>query len=140
MHFAFDALHETGLFNKWATKQMRRWKIVPDTQTFPEMWDRGDLSHSWQCTPTYQLSARVLGVAPLSPGFKQILIRPQVCDLEWAKGSVPTPLGDVKVEWSRSSGRFAIDVAVPKGASATVVLPDGTSKQVKSGRHRLTLP
>lgn len=140
MHFAFDALQETGLFNKWATKQMRRWKIVPDTQTFPEMWDRGDLSHSWQCTPTYQLSARVLGVSPLSPGFKQIRIQPQVCDLEWAKGSVPTPLGDVKVEWKQTDGRFEIEVAIPKGASATVVLPNGTSKQVKSGRHRLTLP
>ena len=136
MHFAFDALHETGLFNKWATKQMRRWKIVPDTQTFSEMWDRGDLSHSWQCTPTYQLSSRVLGISPLAPGYRKILILPQVCDLEWAKGSVPTPLGDVKVAWKRAGDQFVIEATVPKGSVARVILPDGTCREVRAGHHR----
>ncbi|OWU65371.1 MAG: hypothetical protein CBB60_005025, partial [Armatimonadetes bacterium Cent15-Ar3] len=138
MHFAFDALRETGLYNKWATQQMRRWKIVPETQTFPEMWDRGDLSHSWQCTPTYQLSSRVLGVSPLAPGFKQVRIEPAVCDLRWAKGSVPTPLGDVKVDWRLVNDQFVIEATVPKGATAKVILPDGSRKEVKSGKHRLT--
>jgi len=138
MHFAFDALRETGLYNKWATQQMRRWKIVPETQTFPEMWDRGDLSHSWQCTPTYQLSSRVLGVSPLAPGFKQVCIEPAVCDLRWAKGSVPTPLGDVKVDWRLVNDQFVIEATVPKGATAKVILPDGSRKEVKSGKHRLT--
>ena len=138
MHFAFDALYETGQFNKWATKQMRRWKLVPDTQTFPEMWDRGDLSHSWQCTPTYQLSSRVLGISPLAQGFKKIRIKPMVCDLEWAKGSVPTPLGDVKVNWRRSEDQCLVEVAVPKGATAKLELPDGSSKDLKGGRVRVS--
>lgn len=140
MHFAFDALDQTGLFNKWATQQMRRWKVVPDTQTFPEMWDRGDLSHSWQCTPTHQLSSRVLGISPLSPGFKQIRLQPSICDLDWARGSVPTPFGDVKVRWERSGALFILEAVVPKGATAEINLPDGSSKDVKAGRHRLTCP
>jgi alpha-L-rhamnosidase len=138
MHFAFEALERTGLFNQWATKQMRRWKVVPETQTFPEMWDRGDLSHAWQCTPTYQLSARVLGISPLSPGYKHIQIKPLTCDLTWAKGSVPTPLGDVKVRWERSGGKFVLEATVPRGAIATINLPDGSSRDLGSGRHHLS--
>jgi hypothetical protein len=136
MHFTFDALARTDLFDRWATRQMRRWKVNPVTQTFPEMWDRGDLSHAWQCTPTYQLSARVLGISPAAPGFSRIRIQPTVCDLSWAEGSVPTPKGPVKVRWDRTAERFALSVTVPKGTRALIVLPDGSSKEVGPGRHR----
>ncbi len=138
MHFAFDALDRVGLFNRWGTRQMRRWKVVADSQTFPEMWDRGDLSHSWQCTPTYQLSARVLGVRPTSPGFKSILVKPQICDLTWAKGSVPTPLGDCRVEWKVDGKRVELKVKVPRGASCEVVLPGRSAVKVSEGWHTLT--
>ena len=138
MHFAFDALHATGLFNTYATSQMRRWKVVPDTQTFPEMWDCGDLSHAWQCTPTYQLSARVLGVTPLTPGYRKISIQPSICDLKWAKGSVPTPHGDVKVSWTLQSHQFKLQAQIPKGTTALIVLPDSTSIEVGEGAHVLT--
>ncbi len=137
MHFGFDALAASGRFNEWATKQFRRWKPVEDTQTFPEMWDRGDLSHAWQCTPTYQMSARVLGVTPTSPGFKTVLIQPHPCDLTWAKGSVPTPKGPVKVEWKLDGGKLVISATVPKGCQAKVVFPNGTTKTVGPGNHFL---
>lgn len=138
MHFAFDALAATDLFDQWATPQMRRWKIVPDTQTFLEMWDRGDLSHAWQCTPTYQLSSKVLGITPLTPGYKKIRIKPTICDLNWAKGSVPTLFGDVKVSWERTFAQFTLDVDVPAGATAVIETPDGRSTTLKSGHHHLT--
>lgn len=135
MHFAFDALERTGLYNECATPQMRRWKLIPDTQTFFEMWDRGDLSHAWQCTPTYQLSARILGVSPLTPGYRQIKIQPLVCDLQWAKGKIPTPQGDVKVSWERTGKEFRLRAEIPKGARATIVMPDATLRDAGPGSH-----
>ena len=135
MHFAFDALEQTGLYNQWATAQMRRWKLIPDTQSFYEMWDRGDLSHAWQCTPTYQMSARILGVTPATPGYREIKIQPRVADLRWAKGRIPTPHGDVEVNWRRDSGRFHLDVQIPSGTHATVILPDGSEHRIAVGRH-----
>lgn len=140
MHFAFDALAATGLYNQWATRQMRRWKIIPDTQSFYEMWDRGDLSHAWQCTPTYQLSARILGVSPASPGFGEIKIQPQIADLTWAKGQVPTPHGDVKVSWRREAGEFQLDLVIPIGTVARVILPDRSQRRVSAGNHKFSGP
>lgn len=140
MHFAFEALDRTDLFNDWATRQMRRWKLVPDTQTFTEMWDRGDYSHAWQCTPTYQMSARILGVSPQAPGYRHVRIQTSLCDLEWAKGSIPTPRGSVRISWERDEDEFRLRVQVPRGAKATVVLPDATSREVGSGDHSFRCP
>ena len=93
MHWVFQAIDHAGLFEKYGTAQMRRWQIVRETQSFREMWPGGDLSHGWCSTPLVQMSGRVLGVTPAEPGFRRIAIRPALCDLTWAKGSVPTPHG-----------------------------------------------
>ena len=136
MHWVFQAIDHAGLFDKYGTDQMRRWNdnIAKATQSFHEMWGKGDLSHGWCSSPLVQMSARVLGVTPTSPGFKTMAIRPTVCDLTWAKGVVPTPHGDVTVSWTWADDVVQLDVVIPEGASAEVILPDET-KHVKSGKH-----
>jgi hypothetical protein len=124
MHWVFQAIDHAGLFEQHAAGQMRRWQIVPETQSFREMWRGGDLSHGWCSTPLVQMSQRVLGVSPASPGFKTIAIRPQTCDLAWAKGSVPTPRGDVKVSWAFGIDKLVVDVTVPDGSEADVTIPN----------------
>ncbi len=136
MHWVFQALDHAGLFDRYGTTQMRRWKIVKETQSFREMWNGGDLSHGWCSTPLVQMSARVLGVTPTAPGFTTFAVCPQVCDLTWAKGVVPTPHGDVAVSWTWSDGTITLDVTVPDGTEADVILPDKTVR-VKAGQHRI---
>jgi hypothetical protein len=123
MHWVFQAIDHAGLFDKYATQQMRRWQIVPETQSFHEMWHGGDLSHGWCSTPLVQMSSRVLGVTPTSPGFKMLAIRPTLCDLTWAKGRVPTPQGDVAVSWALGDNQLQLDVTVPAGVEAEVTVP-----------------
>ena len=131
MHFIFGALAHAGVFNDFGTAQMRRWKIEDDTRSFREMWDRGDYSHAWQCTPLFQLSGRVLGVTPLTPGFEQISIAPHPCDLKWAKGRVPTPRGDVEVQWQREGNQFALQIQAPKSSGLLLEIPlFGANSQV----------
>ena len=103
-----------GCSTSYGTQQIRRWRIVPETQSFHEMWNGGDLSHGWCSTPLVQMSGRVLGVRPTSPGFKTLVIRPELCDLTWARGSVPTPQGDVAVSWKLSEDRLLLDVSLPQ--------------------------
>ena len=123
MHWVFQAIDHAGLFDKLAPEQLARWRVVPETRSFHEMWEGGDLSHGWCSTPLVQLSSHILGVAPSSPGFKSIAVRPHLCGLKWVMGCVPTPLGDVVVNWNVRSDRFEADVTVPEGATADFVLP-----------------
>jgi alpha-L-rhamnosidase len=123
MHWVFQAIDHAGLFDQYGATRLRRWKIIPATQSFQEGWESGDFSHGWCSTPLVQLSARVLGVTPAVPGFKRIFIRPQLCDLTWAKGKVPTPRGDLDVSWGLRNNTFQMDVTVPAGTGAEVTLP-----------------
>jgi hypothetical protein len=123
MHWVFQAIDHAGLFDTYGTAQMRRWQIVPETRSFHEMWNGGDLSHGWCSTPLVQMLARVLGVTPETSGFRSIAIRPNLCDLKWARGRVPTPHGDVWVSWALHEGRFQLDVTVPAGSEADVTVP-----------------
>ena len=123
MHWVFPATDHAGRFDRYGTDQMRRWRIVPETQSFHEMWNSGDLSHGWCSTPLVQMSARVLGISPGAPGFGTIRIRPSLGDLTWAKGSVPTPRGDVAVSWRIAEDKLRLDVTIPAGTEAEVAVP-----------------
>ena len=122
-HFVFNAMDHCGLFESYVTDEMKRWEINPKTGSFREMWTTGDWSHAWGGTPLYQLSSKVLGVTPETPGFDLITIRPTLCDLWWAKGSVPTRHGSVDVSWQRTETGMQLDVTVPTGAEANVLFP-----------------
>jgi hypothetical protein len=123
MHFVFDALAHAGLFAQYAVPQMHRWQIHPSTGTIREMWTSGDFSHGWGGTPLIQMSARILGVTPATPGFDKVAIRPQPCGLTWARGTVPTRRGPVEVSWRRSDSEFVVHVNLPTGTSAELVPP-----------------
>lgn len=123
MHFVLDAISHAGLFDKYGTVWMRKWHIVPQTQTFYEMGDQGDLSHGWIATPLCQMSENILGVRAEAPAYRTLSIRPTLCDLAWAKGSVPTPHGPVNVNWRRAGDGLTLTVKVPPGTVADVAIP-----------------
>lgn len=58
---------------------------------------RHSLCHGWAGGPTAFLSEKILGVTPVSPGFKQIAFKPCLGDLKWASGEIPTPYGAIAV-------------------------------------------
>jgi len=75
--------------------------------------------------------ARVLGVDPTGPGFSTCEIRPRPGGLEWARGVHPAPQGDIEVAWQRRDGAFELQVTVPEGVAAEVVLPRTDAAQTE---------
>jgi hypothetical protein len=75
-----------------------------------------------------------------SRGLAQaIRIAPRpVPGVAWARASHTCPLGEVVSAWRAHAGRFDLDVRIPAGATARIVLPgDGDrSISVGSGHHR----
>lgn len=64
------------------------------------------LCHGWSAGGCFHLARHVLGVTPATPGFRSVRVRPQPGDLAWARGSVPTPLGEITVEWERKGSEL----------------------------------
>jgi hypothetical protein len=129
MHWVFQAINHAGVFDQFGTSQMRRWQVLPETQSFHEMWNSGDLSHGWCSTPLVQMSSVVLGVTPEEPGCKVVAIRPTTCDLDWVRGKVPTPHGDVAVAWAIKDEKLTLDVTVPAGCEADITVPTARFSQ-----------
>lgn len=64
---------------------------------------RNSLCHGWASGPTPWLSEHVLGVKVLEPGCKKVKISPNLCDLDWAEGTYPTPYGIIKIRSEKQS-------------------------------------
>jgi hypothetical protein len=62
-------------------------------------------------------------VQPTAPGFAELRVQPQPADLTWAKGIVPTPRGDVSVNWKRENSAFELKVTVPMEAVVELSVP-----------------
>lgn len=69
---------------------------------------------------------------PGTHGMRHLLIAPTlVGDLQYVKASTASLYGKIAVDCSKTS----LTVEIPVGSDATVVLPDGSRKQVGSGKH-----
>jgi alpha-L-rhamnosidase len=88
-------------------------------------------------SPAYHLLTKVLGLIPTQPGFAEFEIRPQLGDLEWAEGVVPSPKGDIPVRVEKKDGKLSLTTTVPEGTSATVVWPDGITEKLSPGSYRI---
>jgi alpha-L-rhamnosidase len=81
------------------------------------------------------------GISPLAPGYSKVQIAPIPGeDIEWAKTSLKTTHGTVRVEWRLDDGAFHLEATVPEGVEADVVLPGGEPCSVSGGTHRFTWP
>jgi alpha-L-rhamnosidase len=126
MHFVFDALAKGGLFDSAAVAKMHDFVVIPETQTVREMGPaKGDYSHGWIASPTYQMSSKILGITPAAPGFDAINIQPTYCGLAFARGAVPSRHGLIGVDWTRQPNQLSIKLDIPPGTHANVNLPTG---------------
>ncbi|MDO4756175.1 MAG: family 78 glycoside hydrolase catalytic domain [Parabacteroides sp.] len=110
------------------------------------MWEHwnGERSHIHNCyngigSWFYQALA---GIRPdeQAPGYKHFFIEPQIIEpLTWVEASQKTPYGLVKVRWEKKEGALNLQVTIPNGSKATLVLPSETI-ELASGTHQFTCP
>ncbi|MDR2119469.1 MAG: alpha-L-rhamnosidase [Tannerella sp.] len=77
---------------------------------------RHSLCHGWASGPTAWLSEHVLGVQVVDAGCRTLRIDPHPEDLQWVKGTFPTPYGVVEISHRKdASGKIISDVKAPRG-------------------------
>lgn len=107
----------------------RSWRHMVESGTTItwEAWDQKykpnqDWNHAWGAAPANLLPRYILGVEPLSPGWKTVRIRPNLAGLTSAKGGVPTQDGTILVKWELLD-TFTLLLILPEGMKACVELP-----------------
>jgi hypothetical protein len=81
------------------------------------------LAHGWSSGPTDWLMEQVLGIQPLEPGFREVSIRPDLVDLQWARGAEPTPQGLIRVDLRKAAKGLEAEIDLPQGLVGKVSMP-----------------
>ncbi len=115
---------------------LRRWSqfLEGGHDTFGECWDFGTHAHGWSATPARDLVFYTLGVTPAEPGYLRARIAPRLGPLAWARGTVPTPHGPIRV-YARPD-----EVVVETPVDATVEIEGAAAVDVRPGRHSFPAP
>ena len=87
------------------------------------------LCHAWGASPVYLLGKYYLGVQPTKPGYEEFEVRPELGDLEWMEGDVPTPQGLIHVFMDKHQ----VKVKATAGSGWLVVA--GLRIQVEAGKE-----
>jgi alpha-L-rhamnosidase len=83
---------------------------------------RVSLAHGWSSGITPWLMEQILGIRATGPGFSTVNIRPDLIDLQWAKGAEPTPRGLLSVG-IRKTAEYVTTIDLPPGTEAHVSIP-----------------
>lgn len=125
------ALVKAGLGHLYLS-ELQPWEDMLDLglSTFAEKPEpsRSDC-HAWSASPNYEFLATICGIQPAAPGFRQVLIQPELGSLKSAAGSMPHPLGVIYVAFTRER---------KSGIRAEIHLPEGLEGQfLYKGRQQL---
>jgi len=117
------------------------WELFSGFEAMQGWWTRS-WCHAWSAYPAHLLSSYALGIRPLEVGFTRALIAPQLCDLTWVEGRVPTPHGPIAVRAENGPGGWAAQVFLPEGVAAEVWVPaasaGATSPRVTDAEAEIT--
>jgi alpha-L-rhamnosidase len=82
----------------------------------------------------------VAGIRSAKPGYEHVLIAPEPGELEWARATYRSVRGPITSAWRQDDDTFSLEVQIPPNVTATVVLPDGETHEVGSGRRTFSAP
>lgn len=107
-----------------ATTTWERWdSMLPDGRINPG--EMTSFNHYALGSIVNWLHARVAGISPLKPGWKEILVRPVPGGgFDSAEAVYETPYGRLECRWRVEEGEaFWLEVVIPPNSTACVVLP-----------------
>jgi len=66
--------------------------------------------------------------------FRSLIIDPQIPEgISWANTTKETPYGPVSVNWKKEKKLFTMEVTVPVGSTAKVIIPDSVKSFKMNG-------
>ena len=122
---------------------------VRRNHTIQEFWQaRPDSRDEWShcaAAPLNVLFQDIAGIAPVSPGFGQVEIRPNLGDLSALELEAHTPRGPIRFQAAWADAGHQVVVDLPTGCQGRLIHADGlaapgNSTPLPSGRSQFTLP
>ena len=121
--YVHRALKRAGLGDRYL-RMLEPWRamLALGLTTFAENPGRTRSDcHAWSAAPVYDFLSLVCGVVPEAPGFSRVRIAPSLGALKRASGTIPHPLGVVRVELERDDvGGLRATISLPEDVAGTL--------------------
>jgi alpha-L-rhamnosidase len=123
-----------AMIDRGATTTWELWEGV-DGHGVPH----ASLNHYSKGAVATFLHRYVAGLRPAEPGYRAFEVRPRPGGgITWATGRHVSPFGPIEVSWRLDGRSMDLDLLVPPGTTATVILPGQEPHAAGPGRHRWT--
>ena len=123
-----------GILKKGLTSLPETWDAMMDGQ---QSLNHCMLGHVLEWFYSYVAGIRQ---QPGTVGWKHVLIAPNPGPLTQAEATLTIPPGRILSRWEVQDGHFRLEVEIPRGVSATALLPSGTTQSLRPGFQRITEP
>lgn len=119
-----------------ATTLWERWNSIRADGEFGPV-DMNSFNHYANGAVGDWMFERLGGLQLAGAGYRRVRIAPLLShpELAQARASLHTPLGLLESHWQRRGAVVSLDVRVPVGAQADVVLPVSDLREVREGRQ-----
>ncbi|MGC3959935.1 MAG: glycoside hydrolase family 78 protein [Verrucomicrobiota bacterium] len=124
-------------------------QVIWGSTTMWERWDgwrpekgfqdagMNSFNHYWLGCVSEWLITQTAGIDTHGPGFKNIVIRPEIVkpdqSFSWVKAKYNSIRGPVASSWQRNGERLDLNISIPANTTATVYLPARDGAQVTEG-------
>ena len=121
--------------NLGATTIWERWNSLLEDGTIGgnEMNSFNHYAYGSVCESIY---SRMAGLRNRAPGWKKVEIKPQINyrikKMDFSYNSIS---GKYEIKWKIKNYIFYIDIVIPFGCEALIILPDGKIYNVKEGSY-----
>ena len=140
-YYLHQALSKAGMGDQLVDNlQIWRDQMALGLTTWAEMPEpsRSDC-HAWGASPNIELFRILLGIRSMAPGFREIRIEPALGDLREVSGSMPHPLGEIKVAYRLDKrGKGKVVISLPEGTKGLFVWK-GKELPLSGGTQELEL-
>ena len=80
--------------------------------------------------------SRIVGLRNISPGWKKVLIKPQInYRIKNIKFSFDSISGKFEICWKCENGKFNLEIIIPNGVEAEIILPNKKNYKVYEGKY-----
>lgn len=128
--YVLESLFSNGFINEALERMKSRYTNMVNSNltTLWEDWviggsGGGSINHGWAGSPLNLLSEYVGGVTPYEPGWKTILVKPQLGRLHWVDCTVPVEGKTITVKAKQTESEWSVSIDNATGKDCVLAIP-----------------
>ena len=142
--YVYEALMRMGHADYALERFKKRFgPMIADTQhtTLYEGWQEGgygggSTNHAWSGGMLTDICEQILGIRPIAPAWKEVMIRPTVSPITEAVITIPTVNGTLSYSFKDDGSVYRVTITIPKNMMVRFSTPDG-EQILRGGTHNV---